>query len=210
MEKLLGSASFQVAIQTRVYFLPSFLFPPTPCRTLRLWDLPGTQADCWSPVGSTGSACVWGGGSTSVLFSYRQPKNSFVSGTGCTCIDRLCYTGKNTKEFQLQIKKKYMKYREAVLTKPSPPMVVYILLAPYIDLRHWKYLDNLTASCVDTTDSDLDVQNDNRCIKILCGGWSTRYSLIIFCVKLQGDWWCSALVFVACRMRFFFFLLENC
>lgn len=68
MEELPESAVLQEAIQTCVYFLPSFLFPPTPCITLKLWDLSDTKLKSMfsvylCPVCSTGSVCVcvlWG------------------------------------------------------------------------------------------------------------------------------------------------------
>lgn len=84
MEELLESAVLQEAIQTCVYFLPSFLFPPTPCITLKVWDLSDTKLKSMfsvylCPVCSTGSVCVCVccGASTSVLFSYCEPKKLF-------------------------------------------------------------------------------------------------------------------------------------
>ena len=82
MEELLESAVLQEAIQTCVYFLPAFLFSPTPCITLKLWDLSDTKLKsmfsvCLCPVCSTGSVCVCCGASTSVLFSYCEPKKLF-------------------------------------------------------------------------------------------------------------------------------------
>lgn len=53
-----------------------------------------------------------------------------------------------------------MKNTKAVLIKPSTCMVLYILVEPASDLliRHWKYIDNLAVSYVDTIDSAMDMQ----------------------------------------------------
>lgn len=88
MEKLFASALLQEAIQTHVFFLPS-CFPPTPCRTPRLWNLSDTKlkSGCYcllvACVQHRECVCVVGG--VQVCFSATANlKSYFVSGIGCT------------------------------------------------------------------------------------------------------------------------------
>lgn len=48
---------------------------------------------------------------------------------------------------------------KAVLVKPGTCVMLAILLGPHSDLwlRHWRYMDNLTASYVDTVGSDSEI-----------------------------------------------------
>ena len=90
MEKLLESAVLQEAMQTRVYFLPSFLFPPTPCRSLKLWDLSDTKLKsvryCLLVSCAQHRECVCVvGGARACFLATANLKSCFVSGIECTC-----------------------------------------------------------------------------------------------------------------------------
>jgi len=87
-DKLLESVVLQEAIQTHVFFLPSFLFPPAPCKTFKLWDLPDTKLKSVllsvCVLFAAQGVCVVGG-STSMLFSYSEPRKLFCL-RDCMCM----------------------------------------------------------------------------------------------------------------------------
>lgn len=93
-----------------------------------------------------------------MLFSSCEPKKLFCLRDWMHIYSQLDYATQIRHQRIPVINKYYEKY-EISANKTSTCMVLYILLVSYNDLliRHRKYIDNLTASYVDTIDGDLDL-----------------------------------------------------